>query len=107
MLTCKCLKPSKRDAPTGMFLASAFGLQVAAQLAYGAPSHRHSHRPLSGDADTYVLSRANTIGQIQYPGPRETTLGRTPSGRSHLFTNADLTVHQRRQQSLYEPSQRR
>jgi len=35
ILTLKFLKPDKHDAPAGLVLASAFGLQVAAQIAYG------------------------------------------------------------------------
>ena len=102
VLTLKCLKPSKRDAPTGMFLASAFGLQVAAQLAYGAPAHGCPHRGLQRGRsmeDTNALTRANTI---QYEGA-----GAMPSARRHVYANPELTTQQRMHQSVYEAPHKR
>ena len=37
----KWLQPNRRNAPTGLILASAFGLQFAAQLAYNGPEHKN------------------------------------------------------------------
>ena len=102
VLTLKCLKPSKRDAPAGMFLASAFGLQVAAQLAYGAPAHgcprhRSSHR--GPREERAPLFRSNTV---QYEGPGLVMNDRYPMNDRNM-----LSPQQRQHQSFYEASYRR
>ena len=96
----KCLKPSKRDAPAGMFLASAFGLQVAAQLAYGAPAngcprHRRSEKG-SHFEDRAPLFRANTIERSVIPNTLDTN-----------YSSSELLGAPRKHQSVYEASYRK
>lgn len=103
VLTLKCLKPSKRDAPAGMFLASAFGLQVAAQLAYGAPANgcpRHRGSERRHCEERGGLFRSNTIQVTNFdaPGRSERNLG---------FDGADTLGNPRRNQSHYEASYRK
>ena len=101
-MTLKCLKPSKRDAPAGMFLASAFGLQVAAQLAYGAPAHgcpRHRSSQRGLREERAPLFRSNTV---QYEGPGLVMNNRYPMNDRNM-----LSPQQRQHQSVYETSYRR
>ena len=106
------MKPSKRDAPAGMFLASAFGLQVAAQLAYGAPAHgcpRHRASARRHVPDRSPLFRSNTI---QYEGQGTNTSDQRNihgfNDTTDTMTNiTDPTSRQRKHQSVYESSCRR
>ena len=85
-----------------MFLASAFGLQVAAQLAYGAPAHgcpRHRGSARSHDEGRGPLFRSNTI---QF----ETKVSNT-SKRRTLHNTTDSPSQQRKHQSVYESSYRK
>ena len=103
VLTLKCLKPSKRDAPAGMFLASAFGLQVAAQLAYGAPANgcpRHRASERRHHDERGGLFRSNTIQVTNFDSS-----GR--SERNQGFDGAGLLDGPKRNQSQYEASYRR
>ena len=85
-----------------MFLASAFGLQVAAQLAYGAPAHGcHRHRASErrrGD-ERSPLFRSNTI---QYGGPVANS-----GAQRHIHNTTDSSTQQRKHQSVYEASCRK
>ena len=103
VLTLKCLKPSKRDAPAGMFLASAFGLQVAAQLAYGAPANgcpRHRSSERRHYEERNGLFRSNTIQVTNFEDS-----GR--SQRNQGFDGVDILGAPRRNQSHYEASYRK
>ena len=108
VLTLKCLKPSKRDAPAGMFLASAFGLQVAAQLAYGAPAngcplHRGSERRHREERG--ALFRSNTIQVTNFDA--SSRIDRNQGNNDADTSNTSLIPTPRKNQSVYEASYRR
>ena len=101
VLTLKFLKPAKHDAPTGMFLASAFGLQIAAQLAYGAPTDGSTRRRRQ-DSNAPLLSRANTLSN-----PMVTRSGSVTCRADPFDSNSRLARIQRANQSFYEDPDRR
>ena len=97
-----------------MFLASAFGLQVAAQLAYGAPAHgcsRHRASARRHDQERRTsLFRSNTIqyeGQGANTSERRTVQGFNDTTDTTSCTSTNTTERQRKHHSVYESSCRK
>ena len=85
-----------------MFLASAFGLQVAAQLAYGAPTHGCSRHRASARRQLQERSSLFRSNTIQYEGQ-----GSNMSEQRIVTANATTNLQSRKHQSVYEASCRK